>query len=305
MDGFASAYSVWKKDPSYEFVPIQYGDDTSFLENYDEILMVDFSLKSAEISSLMDSKKVVVLDHHKSAENELESFLSGKNDDLKNKHNSDIVFCQDLSGCVISWMYFHGKVTEDGVKYDSFNPDSVPKLLRYIQDRDLWKWELEDSEKINTFISANVDFEKTSFQEFDKIVERFESNSHVFAHAGGSMIKYRDSLVDKICQKKEIVHLRIWDKNKDVSYEYTVPIVNSSVLQSEVGNKLSKGYPFSVVFFEDLNSEKIVYSLRSDGDNPNSIDVSEVAKMMGGGGHKNAAGFSEKHYIEWDFEIEI
>ena len=34
------------------------------------------------------------------------------------------------------------------------------------------------------------------------------------------------------------------------------------------------------------------FSLRSNKDNPKSLDVSKVAKIKGGGGHKHAAGFS-------------
>jgi nanoRNase/pAp phosphatase (c-di-AMP/oligoRNAs hydrolase) len=45
---------------------------------------------------------------------------------------------------------------------------------------------------------------------------------------------------------------------------------------------------------------KFQYSLRSrnhlkEGDD--SFDVSELAKLMGGGGHKNAAGFESDHML--------
>lgn len=40
---------------------------------------------------------------------------------------------------------------------------------------------------------------------------------------------------------------------------------------------------------------KFQFSLRSRGD----IDVSEIAKKFGGGGHKNAAGFQLKTLPEW------
>ena len=38
---------------------------------------------------------------------------------------------------------------------------------------------------------------------------------------------------------------------------------------------------------EAAGEEEVVWSLRSDGD----LDVSKLAALMGGGGHKNAAGF--------------
>jgi len=42
------------------------------------------------------------------------------------------------------------------------------------------------------------------------------------------------------------------------------------------------------IFFQILNEKKVFISLRSQGD----LDVSEIAKRHGGGGHKNAAAFT-------------
>jgi len=75
----------------------------------------------------------------------------------------------------------------------------------------------------------------------------------------------------------------------DQVVHYDVPVVNASDNISELGNKMCKTYPwapFSVSYCDrkDMRS----WNLRSIGD----FDVSEVAKVFGGGGHKNAAGFS-------------
>lgn len=275
MDGFAAAYAVWKKDPSYEFVPINYGEDLPDLEGVSELLMVDFSLSREKILELMKKMKVVVIDHHKTAEKE----LSG----IQLKGDSDIVFCQDMSGAVLSWMYFHGRVRSDGIKFDTFNSESVPLLLQYVQDRDLWNWELADSEAVNIFLFSDVDFQETSFQEFDHLVRRFENNQDPFIIAGRQMLKYRDRLVNQICQSSEVVPFVISGE------KYEVPVANSKILQSEVGNKLCGGYPFAVVWSE--NSKNRIFSLRSDS---NGLDVGELCKKVGGGGHKHAAGFSKK-----------
>ncbi len=64
--------------------------------------------------------------------------------------------------------------------------------------------------------------------------------------------------------------------------------VSSSTLISDVGHELAKGRPFGVTWFE--RDGQRVYSLRSvDG----GLDVSEIAKSFGGGGHEHAAGFSK------------
>jgi len=70
--------------------------------------------------------------------------------------------------------------------------------------------------------------------------------------------------------------------------DYEVPGVNATLLQSEVAGRLAVGQPFAAVWF-DIAGGKRVYSLRSE---PSGMDVSEIAKQFGGGGHKHAAGFT-------------
>ena len=55
---------------------------------------------------------------------------------------------------------------------------------------------------------------------------------------------------------------------------------------SDAGNILAQGEPFGSTFYLDGNSAQ--FSLRSTEE---GADVSEIAKMYGGGGHKHAAGF--------------
>ena len=52
------------------------------------------------------------------------------------------------------------------------------------------------------------------------------------------------------------------------------------------GNIMSIGEPFAASYYDVKDGR--IYSLRSQ---PEGIDVSEIAKAMGGGGHKHAAGF--------------
>ena len=51
------------------------------------------------------------------------------------------------------------------------------------------------------------------------------------------------------------------------------------------------------IFF--IKSNKYIYSLRSKDEKTN---VSEIAKMFNGGGHRNAAGFTSDYHPEILFE---
>ena len=97
------------------------------------------------------------------------------------------------------------------------------------------------------------------------------------AHEGMAVIRYQDRLVESAVSHAREITLA----------GHRVPAVNTTVLMSEIGHRLSQGRPFSATYF--ISDEgKVVWSLRSTDQ---GIDVSEVAKQYGGGGHRNAAGF--------------
>ena len=76
-----------------------------------------------------------------------------------------------------------------------------------------------------------------------------------------------------------------------------IPIVNICQVDcSEVLHELCVSYPsppFSMYWFKRADG-MYQYGLRSIGD----FDVSTVAKLFGGGGHKNASGFQLKYLLE-------
>ena len=76
---------------------------------------------------------------------------------------------------------------------------------------------------------------------------------------------------------------------------YTVPVVNTTTLFSEVGDYLCRQrpeIPFAAYYFD--RQDKRQWGLRSRG----ACDCSVVAKQFGGGGHPGAAGFvTEKGWL--------
>ncbi len=98
-----------------------------------------------------------------------------------------------------------------------------------------------------------------------------------FVDAGSAILRYQARLVDSLCEAAREMDL---DGHK-------VMAANTACLFSEVAGKLAEGRPFGAAYFTRSDG-KTQWSLRSrDG----GVDVSEVAKKRGGGGHRNAAGF--------------
>ena len=68
---------------------------------------------------------------------------------------------------------------------------------------------------------------------------------------------------------------------------HQVPVANLPyTLTSDAGHKLAQGEPFAGCYWDTPAGR--VFSLRSTKD---GLDVAEIAKKYGGGGHKNASGF--------------
>ena len=66
-----------------------------------------------------------------------------------------------------------------------------------------------------------------------------------------------------------------------------IPSVQSAILTSQIGERLSPEYPFCVIWHD--RDGRRYFSMRSRAD---GTDVGAIAASFGGGGHTHAAGFS-------------
>ena len=172
---------------------------------------------------------------------------------------SNTIFDMSKSGATLAWEFFHpGK--------------EAPKFIQYITDRDLWKWELPYSKEF----SAAFDMVPFEFEEFEK----FEDDS-VFDDAvkrGSYILAYSKTVVKKVCEKAAPRKMG----GKDIM------VVNASHWMSEIGARLSPDCDFAMIWYYDHNDKIIKVSLRAFHDR---IDVSDISKKFGGGGHRKAGGF--------------
>jgi hypothetical protein len=79
---------------------------------------------------------------------------------------------------------------------------------------------------------------------------------------------------------------------------YNVPIANLPyTLVSDAAHQLAKGEPFAGCYRDTPKGR--VFGLRSSDE---AVDVSEIAKRYGGGGHRNASGFTVSFAVAAGFE---
>ncbi|MGH7165856.1 MAG: phosphoesterase [Nitrospiraceae bacterium] len=162
-------------------------------------------------------------------------------------------FDQKKSGAVMAWEWAH--------------TDPVPWLLQYVQDKDLWHWALPASREINAAL-ASYPFD---FYVWDGL------RQETLEAEGRAILRYENELVDKLAAEAVPVSF----------HGETVPAVQSAVLTSQIGERLSRQHPFCLIWHD--RDGRRYFSLRSRADGP---DVASVATAYGGGGHTHAAGFS-------------
>ena len=252
-DGFGAAYAIWLKyGYKAKYIPVQYGQDFPEVSPGETVFVVDFSYPRDILQDIANRCKLVVLDHHKTAMDDLA--------DLPFAH-----FDMNKSGAVLAWEYFHPN-------------RPIPVLLKYVQDYDLWTKELINTEENKAWRgSFNRTFER--WQTMDLIVSRGDT----WKAEGEAILR----------SEKMHIQRRVAQAFEVTIDTHVVLAVNETQYFSEVAGELAKNtrYPFGACFFMRSDGLKI-WSLRSDR-NLGDFDVSEVAKLRGGGGHRNAAGFKE------------
>lgn len=182
-------------------------------------------------------------------------------------------YSKDHSAAVLTWQYFYPK-------------KDVPLFLKYIEDVDLWNLDMEHTMEVVAFLTLK----EKEFNTWSKLVDDFEDEEELEKHlAKGKMIQ----------KHKEFLTNRIVSKASKIKFKgHEVLAANTSVLVSDVGAKLyEENPPFSVMWYKGHGILKV--SMRSNGD----IDVSEIAKEYGGGGHPQAASFKLdiNEDLPWEF----
>jgi oligoribonuclease NrnB/cAMP/cGMP phosphodiesterase (DHH superfamily) len=253
-DGFTAAWVVWKSfgEGNVDFHAATHGDPPPEVGNRD-VYVVDFSYPRPVIEEMArHARKLTVIDHHITAAQELEGLL--RNDGIV-----DGVFDMEKSGCLLTWEWF-------------FKDRQPPQALLAVNDRDLWKFELPWTREIFLALTSYpYDFETWDTTMEDDRLESLRQEGVTLSRK----------------QQKDIAEIIAAGNHLITIAGHTVPACNvPSIWASEAGHILAQGHPFAACFW--IDGDKIAFSLRST---PDGLDVSEIAKQFGGGGHQHAAGF--------------
>jgi hypothetical protein len=319
LDGFASAWVVGHHYgfDNVEFVGVKYGDPVPDMTDR-EVFIVDFSYPPAIlIPAAAKARSVVVLDHHKGAKIDWtpvplnEATLAAMMEQypdcdgkfyrgeavpmpdaceavgialIPKPKNLEVIISDDYAGTVTTWNYFYPR-------------GAVPPVLDAIDHGDRWVFnkltrvrEVCEYCRSQGFLTGSAD----KFEHFGKTVlgegapVDLWKNYGDIANKGKDVIKVYDSLVDEMIP---------WDNPNLIEFPFLPHELRSTIpchavpdfFKSGVGDRFGKFYPFSITYDDNLVPGHRKFSLRSDKET--GMDVERIARMFGGSGHKNAAGF--------------
>lgn len=303
-DGYGSKYAAWKWANVYDvpdvvYVPIKYRNRPTdemmeSLSEGDKVYILDYSFPVDVLFEIRERLGrqgfLYVIDHHASFERDIWEFIGDdpihhhtirKNEDAGSVlagstnftlvedaypyKNIQVLMDTSHSAAVLTWNVFMGS-----------KGYAVPKILEYVEDYDIWKWELDNTDEILLAFDAH-DF--TIMENFDTAGVRMNT-----LYTEGCAIKrYQDQIIDSICSRAKV---------GPFAGLFELPCAHVSCppeFSSKVGNRLLELHPealFAAVY-SIYDNGSVAVGLRGN----DRVDCSRIAKVFGGGGHPNASGF--------------
>lgn len=272
LDGFGSAYIAMKTLNIEEknTLAMQYDKSAIYTHLLDfisgkklrTVYILDFSLPIHLMETLSTiAKKVVLIDHHKTAIEMYEGW--------KHPKNIELILNINYSGVGLTAKYFNYPVT---------------RWVTYIQDRDLWKFNYKNSKAFCAKISKIT----KNFETWNTVLNSIILSPSYFTHfieEGEKLLEKNEALINSYLEQ---------------SFSYLIDSIHAGLaciikekdrcILSELGHKLAeKSGTFGAIITEKADGTlSNIISLRSIG----NYDVEKLAKLQGGGGHKNAAGYT-------------
>lgn len=273
-DGYAAAYAVRCALGDIDFHEGYYNAPPPDVAGRD-VIIVDFSYKrDVLIEMARVAKHVLVLDHHKTAKEDIGDLTAAPKWRLFER----IQIAEGMPGIILGT--FDMERSGAGLAWDYFM-EGLPRpwLIDLIETRDLWnrdsfRW--EPARMAHAYLNS---FPFT-FDEWDEHmrVTMEEQGQAMVLREGAAILRQHDRDVEEMIGAT---------KRRMKIGGHDVPVANlGPMLASDAGHVMSKGEPFSASYFDGARGR--LFSLRSADD---GLDVSEIAKAYGGGGHAHAAGF--------------
>jgi oligoribonuclease NrnB/cAMP/cGMP phosphodiesterase (DHH superfamily) len=228
------------------------------------------------------AKSVVFIDHHVSISEDVQELQKLYN----TNNNIQIVYDSERCGSTLAWSFLHG------------DEKPMPLFLKYVEDQDTGHW---IHPKTKPFIYAvrvyfSLSTEPKNMNRWKTLIDR--ENVAKLVKKGEYMKRYNDLIVSINIPKHSLQKFpskKIYDMNPNIFKkpgQYTVAVYcgHNCPSVTELGVGALEKMPnidFCIMWVYNIDSKKYILSMRSK-----NVDISEICKIFGGGGHKLAAACS-------------
>jgi uncharacterized protein len=277
MDGLFAAAIANMRHPEAHLIPAMYGLENApnlNLKKSDLVYLLDLTYPAHVLESWhRQGADVAVLDHHKTAMQD----LSGLSTFIFTN------FDMDRSGAMLAWDYFfHG---------------DAPLIVQYVQDRDLWRKQMPDTDLINLGLASmtrpldlqvSINLATWLIRGEKEGPELIQSQLASLKNTGmATEVLIRDAIADasrraqwRIVNGYEVPFVRVQGEYEKIAY-------------SDIGHRLLNLHPSAPFACVESGGG---WALRSED---SRLDVSTIAKSLGGGGHRNASGCRSGNPSAW------
>lgn len=272
-DGYCCAWILHHLYPNATFFPATHNKPEYPDVKNKNVIIADFSYDSETTKQIAsEAKSLIIFDHHITAKEKLEQLPS----------NIDVIFDITKAGCRLVWEYY-SKNNEILHKCISTPNHSIPQIVKYIEDRDLWIKKLHCHEQIIALIKSYP----FDFKQWDILFEVLEYDNSSIEYTGERILQYKKKLIDNYIKHPVLITLDYFINTDHIKHTVVGCNVTCADIISDVCDELLTKYPNSpfVIAWLDTTDNKRIFSFRSKNETAGALAVS-----LGGGGHKNAAG---------------
>lgn len=260
-DGYAAALAAFGFNPAIEFILVNHDQLATLGARLagKRVLFLDIAPKWADLQA-WSLRDYAILDHHTSTE-----------DDLLHVPVANKLFRMDYSGCALAWHYFYGNTY-------------LPVIFQAVQARDL--------------------FQKDRVESCDELLAGLHCTSGYCATCWAYTTFHVDHLLEigtamerhrwhNITNYVKLAQPRQWNLGGEGTRTWVVNCTDKSCISDtgcELVSREGCERDVALLFSYDAEHRSFSVSLRSlKGHGP---DVSLIARALGGGGHRNSAGFT-------------
>lgn len=257
-DGTMSAAIALDRLGKAELLAATYGDEAPADVSGKHVYILDFSYPRSVLERMKrEAVALVVLDHHKTAQSELDGLDFAQ-------------FDMDRSGAGMTWDYFH-------------HNQAMPIAVQHVQDRDLWKFELTHTR----LWCAAYQHDMGMLDDADDKVRASQLLLNQTDDSEGYLRMVEEGRIMDAQFIGLVMNIAEQAYTIELLGELFVACNAPGAFASELGNYLCHTHLLpAAVWYSDGQQVKV--SLRSTD---TLLDVSTIARAFDGGGHRNAAGF--------------